>query len=132
MIKQLSTKWLPRLRCFWTVSVIRLNWKILEKTCYSLFAELVAEGRPLLDRFMYFAKVELTPPTPADFQHVRQQAAEIAKQGKNMKKSGFSHMTVSDVWLNTLVTLEVISWFFMGEVLGRRHFVGYRYKKTHH
>lgn len=85
-----------------------------------------------MDRFLYFAKVELTPPTPADFQHVRQQAAEMAKQGKNMKNAGLSCKTVSEVWLNTLVTLEVISWFFMGEVLGRRHFVGYRYKKTHH
>lgn len=85
-----------------------------------------------MDRFLYFAKVELTPPTPADFQCVRQQAAEMSKQGKNMKKTGLSQMTVSDLWLNTLVTLEVISWFFMGEVVGRRHLVGYRYKKTHH
>lgn len=92
----------------------------------------VTEGRPLLDKFMYYAKVELTPPTPADFAHLRQKAAEASKKGKKIEKTGLTKMTISDAWLNTLITLEVIGWFFMGEVLGRRHFVGYRYKKTHH
>lgn len=104
---------------------------MLVKTQYSLTAA-VTEGRPLLEKFLFYAKVELTPPTPADFIHIRKTAAEAAKQGKDMKKTGLTKITMSELWLNTLVTLEVVSWFFMGEVVGRRHFVGYRYKKSHH
>ncbi|XP_034099330.1 ATP synthase subunit g, mitochondrial [Drosophila albomicans] len=88
-----------------------------------------AQARPLFDEFMYYAKVELTPPTPADFKHFREQAAKSAKSmKKDLKSSGnrLRSTTVAEAWLNTLVTIEVITWFFMGEVIGRRHLVGYK------
>jgi len=43
-----------------------------------------------------------------------------------LKKSGLSQVTVAEAWLNVLVTVEVITWFYMGEVIGRRHLVGYK------
>lgn len=79
----------------------------------------------MFDEFMSYAKVELTPPTPADFKALRKTAENAKKVAKESSK-GISKKTVSEVWLNTLVTIEVITWFFMGEVIGRRHFVGYK------
>jgi len=47
---------------------------------------------------------------------------------KDFKSSGkrLGQVTVAEAWLNTLVTIEVITWFFVGEVIGRRHLVGYK------
>ncbi|KAH8377343.1 hypothetical protein KR093_004979, partial [Drosophila rubida] len=84
-----------------------------------------AQARPLFDEFMCYAKVELAPPTPADFQHFREQA-KCMKSGMKSTGKRLCSTTVSEAWLNTLVTIEVITWFFMGEVIGRRHLVGYK------
>ncbi|KAM8717191.1 hypothetical protein ACLKA7_003974 [Drosophila subpalustris] len=92
-----------------------------------------AQARPLFDEFMYYAKVELTPPTPADFQKFRKSAEEAAKSAKNVgkdfKSSGFKRLgqvTVAEAWLNTLVTIEVITWFFMGEQFTDHKFKTFR------
>ncbi|EDW13033.1 ATP synthase subunit g, mitochondrial [Drosophila mojavensis] len=87
----------------------------------ALITTAKAQARPMFDEFMRYAKVELAPPTPADFKELRG-AAEKAKKAKG----GLGKKTVSEVWLGALVSFEVISWFFMGEVIGRRHFVGYK------
>jgi len=96
------------------------------KTWY--YTELVVAARPQLEEFWKYAKVELSPPLPADFQKLKKTAESAKKVSKKdmMKKSGFSQITVSEAWLNVLVTVEVITWFYMGEVIGRRHFVGYK------
>ncbi|EDW65052.1 ATP synthase subunit g, mitochondrial [Drosophila virilis] len=94
-----------------------------------LFNKLKAQARPQFDEFMRYAKVELVPPTPADFAHIRKTAQATAKSAKkDMKGAGsrLGKVTIAEAWLNTLVTIEVITWFFMGEVIGRRHLVGYK------
>ncbi|EDW03480.1 ATP synthase subunit g, mitochondrial [Drosophila grimshawi] len=91
----------------------------------ALLNKFKAQARPQFDEFMRYAKVELTPPTPADFQHLRKTAKKAKKDVKGTR-SRLGRVTVAEAWLNTLVTIEVITWFFMGEVIGRRHFVGYK------
>ncbi|KAH8412072.1 hypothetical protein KR222_008503 [Zaprionus bogoriensis] len=98
----------------------------------TLANKLATEARPLYDEFMCYARVELSPPTPADFKHLRRTAEETAKKAKTAKKDvksttkRFGQVTVAEAWLNTLVFIEVITWFYMGEVIGRRHLVGYK------
>ncbi|EDW77718.1 uncharacterized protein Dwil_GK24404 [Drosophila willistoni] len=95
----------------------------------ALANKLVAQARPHLDEFWKYAKVELAPPLPADLKMLQKSAEETAKKAKKDMKSSrkrFSQITVREAWLNTLVTIEVITWFFMGEVIGRRHLVGYK------
>ncbi|KAH8271082.1 hypothetical protein KR018_007374, partial [Drosophila ironensis] len=99
-----------------------------------LSAEMMVAARPKFDEFLRYAKVELTPPLPADFQKLKKTAELTAKSSKKGgdcnegggKKSGLGEMKVADAWLNFLVGVEVVSWFFMGEVIGRRHLVGYK------
>ncbi|KAH8413293.1 hypothetical protein KR009_009765, partial [Drosophila setifemur] len=90
----------------------------------------VVAARPQLEEFLRYAKVELTPPLPADFQALKKTAEKTAKDAKDAKgqmgKFKIGEVTVRDAWLNILVTVEVITWFYMGEVIGRRHFVGYK------
>ncbi|KAL7738917.1 hypothetical protein ACLKA6_016920 [Drosophila palustris] len=71
-----------------------------------LLNRLLVQARPQLDVFLKYAKVELTPPTPGDIPAIRQSI-------------------VKEAWLNTLVTAEVIFWFYIGECIGKRHLVGY-------
>ncbi|KAH8333643.1 hypothetical protein KR059_001621, partial [Drosophila kikkawai] len=91
--------------------------------------EMVVAARPQLNEFWRYAKVELSPPLPADFQKLKKTAGETAS-AKDVKarlgKFSIGQVTVSEAWLNILVTVEVITWFYMGEVIGRRHFVGYK------
>ncbi|ALC40107.1 CG7211 [Drosophila busckii] len=91
----------------------------------ALINKIKAQARPQLDEFWKYAKVELSPPLPADFGNIRKTAEEVSKQAK-AKAKGSGGITVRDAWLNMLVTIEVITWFFMGEVIGRRHLVGYK------
>lgn len=44
---------------------------------------------------------------------------------KGAKNGAWKKTPVREAWLNTLVTLEVLCWFFVGECIGKRHYVGY-------
>ncbi|XP_016983820.1 ATP synthase subunit g, mitochondrial [Drosophila rhopaloa] len=97
----------------------------------ALANRVIVAARPQLEEFWKYAKVELSPPMPADFQKLKKTAESAKNASKKdmkgqLKKSGIGQVTVSEAWLNVLVTVEVITWFYMGEVIGRRHFVGYK------
>lgn len=80
------------------------------------------EAEPKLKVFMKYAKVELTPPTPGDIPAIRQ---GIGKLLSGARSGRWREMTVREAWLNTLVTVEVFCWFYVGECIGKRHIVGY-------
>lgn len=63
---------------------------------------------------------ELRPPTPVEF-------AKGLRDGFRMfSKPTWRETTVRDAWRNTLVTTEVICWFFVGEVIGKGTLIGYQ------
>lgn len=51
--------------------------------------------------------------------------AGFAKLIRGAKSGAWKNTTVREGWLNTLVTIEVLCWFFVGECIGKRHYVGY-------
>lgn len=66
------------------------------------------------------ALVELRPPTPAEI-------PRAIKDGYRLfTKGNWIDCTVREAWLNTLVTTEVICWFFVGECIGKGTLVGYQ------
>ncbi|KAH8261781.1 hypothetical protein KR038_000089 [Drosophila bunnanda] len=87
-----------------------------------LVNRLLTQARPQLDVFLKYAKVELTPPTPGDIPAIRQGLGNIVKGART---GAYKNLTVREAWLNTLVTAEVIFWFYIGECIGKRHIVGY-------
>lgn len=66
------------------------------------------------------AIVELRPPTPAEIPRA------IGDAVKLFTKSNWRDVTVRDAWRNTLVTTEVLCWFFVGECIGKGTLIGYQ------
>lgn len=79
-------------------------------------------AQPKLNTFIKYAKVELTPPTPADIPQIR---AGIGKLIAGARSGRWKELTVKEAWLNTLVSVEVLCWFYVGECIGKFHIVGY-------
>lgn len=85
--------------------------------------KFVAYATPKLKVFFKYAKVELAPPiTPSEFKDI---GSGIAKLMSAAKAQRWKQVTVREAWLNTLVTIEVVCWFYVGECIGKRHIVGY-------
>ena len=69
-----------------------------------------------------YSKVELRPPTPAEVS----QAIPMAKKGLNTLTTGrYLDMNFKEAFRNTLVGVEILMWFFVGEMIGRRSIIGY-------
>lgn len=96
------------------------HYVIFLKSLFS--ADLLAQARPKFNVFLKYAKVELTPPTPGDIPAIR---TGIANLVKGARTGAWKNLTVKEAWLNTLVTAEVLFWFYVGECIGKRHLVGY-------
>lgn len=63
---------------------------------------------------------ELRPPTPMEFGRGIRDGIQL------FRKRGWQDTTVRDAWRNTLVTAEVICWFFVGECIGKGSLIGYQ------
>jgi hypothetical protein len=48
------------------------------------------------------------------------------------KKMKFLDVTVKEAVTNALVAVEIGCWFYLGEMIGRRHIIGYSIPNTHH
>jgi hypothetical protein len=44
---------------------------------------------------------------------------------KSAQKLSFLNLTVKEVAVNVVVTAEVLCWFYVGEIVGRRSLIGY-------
>lgn len=83
----------------------------------------MAEAQPRFNTFLRYAAVELTPPTPGDIPAIRKSIGNIMR---GVKTGAWKNLTVKEAWLNTLITAEVVFWFYVGECIGKRHLVGYK------
>ena len=72
---------------------------------------------------MKYAVVELTPPSPTELPAIKN---GIVKLLSGAKTGAWKNLTVREAWLNTLVAAEICFWFYAGEVIGKRHLVGYK------
>ncbi|XP_074653082.1 ATP synthase F(0) complex subunit g, mitochondrial-like [Tubulanus polymorphus] len=82
----------------------------------------VTFAKPRLQTFWKYAKVEMMPPTPAEFPQVQQGFQNLIKSAKNGK---WKTVTVKEGFLNACITAEIFFWFFAGEVIGRGSLLGY-------
>lgn len=89
-----------------------------------LLAEMaMKEAKPRWELFLKYAKVELTPPTPSEIPAIAQ---GLSKLMGGFFKGRWTQVTTKEAWLNTMITVEVACWFFVGECIGKRHIVGYK------
>jgi len=73
--------------------------------------------------FWKYAKVEMRPPAPSEFGQVVQGFTNLLKAAKTQR---WRAVTVKEATLNTLVTAEVIFWFYIGECIGKGSLIGYQ------
>ncbi|CAH8442992.1 unnamed protein product [Schistosoma turkestanicum] len=85
-------------------------------------AIVIQEVTPRLTKFREYAAVELRPPTKADFKPAMEQAMKLVDA---YKSGAWKNVSVKEGLVNAVVTAEVLCWFFIGEVIGRRSVLGY-------
>ncbi|CAM9101254.1 unnamed protein product [Lampetra fluviatilis] len=88
---------------------------IVVKRTPQVVAAVVEYSRPRLSKFWSLAKVELTPPSPAEIPGAVAAFKAMVERGR----SG------ADALRNSLVGVEIAMWFYVGEVIGRRSLIGY-------
>ncbi|XP_033329695.2 ATP synthase F(0) complex subunit g, mitochondrial [Megalopta genalis] len=82
----------------------------------------LANSKVLLQKTIYYGKVELVPPKVSDIPAIKSSIQSLINSAKTGK---YREVTVREAWLNTLVTIEIICWFYVGECIGKRHLIGY-------
>nr|XP_056716426.1 ATP synthase subunit g, mitochondrial [Euleptes europaea] len=87
-----------------------------------LVSAAVSFSRPRLATFWHYARVELAPPTPADFPRALDSARGLAR---SFRAGRLAHLSVKEALRNGLVATEVLMWFYIGEIIGKRGLVGY-------
>uniref|UniRef100_A0A914WPY8 ATP synthase subunit n=1 Tax=Plectus sambesii TaxID=2011161 RepID=A0A914WPY8_9BILA len=80
------------------------------------------EPQNKLAKLAKYVKAEMMPPSPAELPEIQRRLGNIVKGFETAK---WKQMPVKEAWLNTLVVMEVCFWFWFGEMIGRRHFIGY-------
>ncbi|XP_063549016.1 ATP synthase subunit g, mitochondrial [Cydia strobilella] len=88
----------------------------------ALLNNAIASARPKFAIFMKYAKVELAPPKLSEIPQIK---SGIGKLLSSAKSGAWKNQTVKEATLNTLVGMEVLFWFYIGECIGKRHLVGY-------
>lgn len=83
---------------------------------------LLTQAKPKFGTFLRYAKVELTPPSPADLPAIKN---GIVKLVSGARTGAWKNLTVKEATINSLIAMEVCFWFYVGEVIGKRHLVGY-------
>ncbi|GMT06222.1 hypothetical protein PENTCL1PPCAC_28396 [Pristionchus entomophagus] len=67
-------------------------------------------------------KKELAPPSQAEWPAVK---ADFAKVVNFIQSKAYKNLTVGESMVYSAVALEIVFWFFVGEMVGRRHIYGY-------
>ncbi|KRY73603.1 Uncharacterized protein T4B_9498 [Trichinella pseudospiralis] len=76
-------------------------------------------SKPKLQTFFCYAKIELMPPSIGEW-------PKIVSEVNNFRRNfNLMDLTVKEAIVYSAVAFEVLMWFFAGEVLGRRHLLGY-------
>ncbi|KAL0267133.1 UNVERIFIED_CONTAM: hypothetical protein PYX00_009487 [Menopon gallinae] len=85
-------------------------------------SKLPQKAGPMLSKFWYYARVELTPPKFTDIVEIKNGFFRLRE---GYKTGSWKDITVKQAWLNILVAAEVGSWFYIGECIGKGSLIGY-------
>ncbi|XP_026323853.1 ATP synthase subunit g, mitochondrial-like isoform X2 [Hyposmocoma kahamanoa] len=72
-----------------------------------------------------FYNAEIRPPRHDE---ITKLFSDLALVREFIKTGSFRFLTVKQIWLLFLVSLEIYLWFYLGETVGKFHIVGYDVK----
>ena len=78
-------------------------------------------SRPRLQTFWRYAKVEFKPPL-SEIPEVQQRFGQLVNSARTGK---WKNLTVKEAVINTMVGVELLMLFYIGEIIGRGTLVGY-------
>lgn len=87
-----------------------------------MVSRAIVQARPKLSTALYYARAETLPPNPTELPQIARGFSNLIRAART---GTYKQLTVREAWLNTLITVEVLGWFFVGEIIGRRSLVGY-------
>ncbi|XP_041373601.1 ATP synthase subunit g, mitochondrial-like [Gigantopelta aegis] len=83
---------------------------------------IVAYTTPKLTTFWRYARVEMRPPSMSEMPQVQRDFNNLVVAARTGK---WKKLTVREAWLNTVVGMEIMFWFFVGEIIGKGSIIGY-------
>eukprot|EP00127_Corallochytrium_limacisporum_P002987 Clim_evm34s144 gene=Clim_evmTU34s144 len=86
-------------------------------------SSVVNATAPHVSKFASNYIKEAAPPMPKDMPAITRGFTDLVKSAQRME---FMNATVGEVALSGAVLFEVFGWFMVGEIIGRRHFIGYK------
>ena len=89
----------------------------------TFFAAMTQKAQPHLKTFWGHAKVELGPPTPAQWPEVKEGFTKLFSSAVTGR---FLDLSVKEATKKGLVGIEIACWFFVGEMIGRKSIIGYK------
>ncbi|KAF3426099.1 hypothetical protein E2986_12152 [Frieseomelitta varia] len=95
----------------------------MAKLVTEIVSVLASKTKVAIKNTVYYGKVELVPPKLSDIPAIKDGFSNLISAAKNGR---ILDLSVREVWLNTLVGIEVVCWFFVGECIGKRHIIGYK------
>ena len=96
--------------------------KLVTKSATSA-QRLAVAATPHLKTFWGHARVELGPPGLSEWPTIR---AGLGRLFTSTLSGKFLDVSLKQATKNAVVAVEVVCWFFVGEMLGRRSIVGYK------
>eukprot|EP00112_Aurelia_sp_Birch-Aquarium-sp1_P016846 Seg385.20 transcript_id=Seg385.20/GoldUCD/mRNA.D3Y31 product="ATP synthase subunit g mitochondrial" protein_id=Seg385.20/GoldUCD/D3Y31 len=84
--------------------------------------DVMTKAQPHLAKFWGNAKVEMAPPSPAEFPKIQKGFMEMKDSLLNGK---FLDNSVKETAAKGLVAAEIAFWFYIGEIIGRKSLIGY-------
>ncbi|KAM3176966.1 hypothetical protein ACTXT7_005441 [Hymenolepis weldensis] len=96
---------------------------VTPKYAECLFRFSMDKGRPAAAKFYKYAKVEMRPPTMNELTPAMEEGRSIIKF---FQTGAWKQKSVKEFALDGVVAVEVLMWFFIGEIIGRRSLIGYK------
>ncbi|XP_022705108.1 ATP synthase subunit g, mitochondrial-like [Varroa jacobsoni] len=85
-------------------------------------ARAVSVLKPKIGTFLKYARVELVPPSPGELSQVFSGFGQLMRSART---GAWKNLTVREATINTIVGLDVVFCFFIGECVGKRSLIGY-------